>query len=197
MTMAALFPIIWLTGNMGAGKTTLARGLQEQFGHVTDTHPLSRRILILDGDEMRASISTEETLSPADRRRHNLRVARLASVLRTQGFLVLVAVIAPFASVRDEIDAICRPVWIYVKRNTPATADKPYEPPMHPHCTIDNDVLSIKDAREAAAQFLIRYCASCSPIVANVLPNSSAASGPLPVTIKPSTVTSSPVTCAS
>lgn len=148
------FPIIWLTGNTGAGKTTLAYGLRDAFEEADREHPLYRRVLVLDGDEMRASISLDATLSPGDRRAHNLRVARLAAVMRAQGFLVVVAVIAPFAAVRAEIDAICAPLWIYVKRGGLAAADKPYEAPSCPHCIIDNDVLSAVEARAAAEKFI-------------------------------------------
>lgn len=151
--MQPLFPIVWLTGNTGAGKTTLARGLQAQY-NVRSGSPLYRRIVVLDGDDMRASISVQESLSADDRRRHNLRVARLAGVLREQGFLVVVAVIAPFAAVRREVDALCSPVWMYVKRSGLDAPDKPYEPPFRPHCTIDNDNLAIPQALEAACRFL-------------------------------------------
>jgi adenylylsulfate kinase len=151
--MAHLFPVLWLTGNTDAGKTTLAYGLKNAYDARPES-PLYHRIVVLDGDEMRSSISTEESLSAADRRRHNLRVARLAAVLRQQGFLVIIAVIAPFASVRDEVDAICNPLWIYVKRTLPASVDKPYEPPAKPHCTVDNDAMGIDEALRAGCEFV-------------------------------------------
>jgi len=76
------FPVVWLTGNTGAGKTTLAFGVRDYFNEKTQIDsPLARRIIILDGDEMRATVSVDEGLSPEDRRRHNLRVARLAHLL--------------------------------------------------------------------------------------------------------------------
>ena len=66
--MSAVFPILWLTGNSGAGKTTLAYGVKRYFDEEESEKLLYRKVVILDGDEMRASISTTETLSPADRR---------------------------------------------------------------------------------------------------------------------------------
>ncbi len=151
------YPVVWLTGNTGAGKTTLSRGLQSAFEQKTD-HLLFRRILVLDGDEMRESISTQETLTAEDRRRHNLRVARLATVLQRQGFLVIVAVIAPFVAVREEIDAICHPLWIYVKRSGLDAPHKPYEEPKVPHLIINNDELSIEEARDKVVDFLQGVC---------------------------------------
>jgi len=142
--VTAPFPIIWLTGNSGAGKTTLAKFAQMHFRlDVQEERLLHHRMVVLDGDEMRASISTEESLTPEDRRRHNLRVARLAKVLQSQGFLVVVAVIAPFREVRDEIDAICTPRWIYIERSGLGAPDRPYEPPLQPDAVICTDTGSV------------------------------------------------------
>lgn len=108
--------IVWLTGNTGSGKSTLAYALQ----------PLTDGV-ILDGDVMRASISTDLTLSPEDRNEHNWRVARLAAVLRDQGYNVIVAVIAPFLATRHAIGAEIQPVWVYCKRGEVLDASRPYE----------------------------------------------------------------------
>jgi adenylylsulfate kinase len=153
------FPILWLTGNSGAGKTTLAMGIRDNFnGDLGQGTILDRRIVVLDGDEMRATISTEEGLSPEDRRRHNLRVARLAKLLQEHGFCVVVAVIAPFEQVRMEISSFCHPLWIYVKRSNLSGPDRPYEPPAYPVLVIDNDRCSIEQARDALVSFLLHCC---------------------------------------
>lgn len=123
--------IFWLTGNSGAGKTTVSKLVQKHMPNC----------IILDGDEMRRTISTEEGFSPEDRRRHNLRVARLADLLASQGFVVLVAVIAPFTTVREELGAICDPHWIYIKRSGLEHENKPYEPPASPHLVLDHDAM--------------------------------------------------------
>ncbi len=155
--MKSRFPILWLTGNTGAGKTTLAHGLETYVNEELDPSRFeyARRLIVLDGDDMRATISTEETLTPDDRRKHNLRVARLASHLQSRGFLVVVAVIAPFMSVRSEIDALCSPLWIYVKRTQEKSSEKPYEAPLSPAHTIDHDTLNIPDAQQSLRAFLI------------------------------------------
>lgn len=155
--MTHVFPILWLTGNTGAGKTTLATGLEKFINHELSTdHPLARRCVVLDGDDMRATISVDETLTSEDRRKHNLRVARLAQHLQSRGFLVVVAVIAPFASVRAEIDALCSPKWVYVQRSGLSATDRPYEVPDHPDCTINHDHLAIDEA----SAVLCRFCLS-------------------------------------
>lgn len=149
------FPVLWLTGNTGAGKSTLAEGLEHYVNDELDaSDPMARRLIVLDGDAMRATISVGATLSAEDRRSHNLRVARLAAHLRDRGFLVVVAVIAPFRSVRDEVSAICDPVWIYVKRSGLDAADKPYEEPASPDFVIDHDLLGIADAQSVLRSYV-------------------------------------------
>jgi len=153
--MPKRFPIIWLSGNSGAGKTTLAEGMKvffnEEEGSSSDA---DRRVVVLDGDEMRETVSRDEGFSPEDRRKHNLRVARLAKLLSEHGFFVIVAVIAPFEEVRKELDVICSPLWVYIKRSNLEAADRPYEAPSSPVLTIDNDVLSIEEGRELLKEFI-------------------------------------------
>ena len=122
--------IIWLTGNSGAGKTTIANLLEKNR---------PARVVVLDGDEMRGSISIGAGFTPAERSLHCLRVAMLARVLETRGHLVVVAVIAPFKVLRGRIDDLCSPVWVYVDRTLPADPEKPYEPPEDPALVVDND----------------------------------------------------------
>lgn len=150
------FPILWLTGNTGAGKTTLAHGLESYLNEeLSVDHPLARRCIVLDGDDMRATISLGATLSAEDRRQHNLRVARLAGHLQSRGFFVVVAVIAPFATVRAEVESLCDPVWIFVQRSNLEAADRPYEAPVNPDFLIDNDALSIKEAEHVLRSFVL------------------------------------------
>lgn len=111
-------PVIWLTGQSGSGKTTLAAAMRTL---ITDA-------VILDGDDMRESISAEG-FSPEDRQAHNLRVARLAQVLARQS-PVIVAVIAPFAETRRQIDAIISPSWVLCHRSEQKDGPEfPYEAP--------------------------------------------------------------------
>lgn len=121
-------PVVWFTGNSGAGKTTLAYMLKDRMNAV-----------VLDGDEMRASISLGAGFSRQDREEHNLRVARLAAALHRQRHNVIVSVIAPFRDTRAKIDEICHPLWVYVKREMPPDPDKPYEPPQNPLVAVDTD----------------------------------------------------------
>ena len=136
--------ILWLTGNSGSGKTTLAENFVKRFPAI-----------VLDGDVMRMSISTDKGFSLTDRLDHNLRVARLAAVLQEQGHNVLVSVIAPTHKIRKEIDKVCRPKWIYVKRESlPFDPERPYEPPETAALIVDNDSLTEEGAVEVLWKFL-------------------------------------------
>ncbi len=124
--------IIWLTGNSGSGKTTLANMLDKRI-------PNS---VVLDGDEMRSSISLGWGFGLRDRQTHNERVARLADVLSKRGHTVIVAVIAPTEKIRRHVTNECHPTWVYIKRTQPERENYPYTPPENPDILVDNDVVT-------------------------------------------------------
>ncbi|MCK5548800.1 MAG: dephospho-CoA kinase [Thermoplasmata archaeon] len=111
--------IVWITGNTGSGKSTLARELRQHM----------MPCIILDGDEIRDSVSTDLGFSMHDRQQQNIRVALLAKQLSKQGN-VIVAVIAPTAEIRERVENIINPMWVYVSRGPDATEETPYEPPV-------------------------------------------------------------------
>lgn len=79
--------VLWITGLSGAGKTTLARALQQAL-------PGS---LLLDGDELRAALGADgHGFDLESRRRLAMSYARLAALLARQGVTVLVATISLF-----------------------------------------------------------------------------------------------------
>lgn len=135
--------IIWLTGNSGSGKSTLGRILRKKLNGI-----------LLDGDEMRYAISEKAGFSKEDREEHNLRCARLAKILDSQDFNIIISIIAPFQETRDKIDNIIKPIWIYIKRNKDSLKykdkdkDKPYEVPENPDIIVDTDKLAIDESIE-------------------------------------------------
>jgi cytidyltransferase-like protein len=129
--------VIWLSGQSGSGKSTLARALKKEIPDA----------VVLDGDEMRESISLGAGFSKQDRDAHNMRVARLAKVLAKQS-PVIVSVIAPFRSTRVKIDKIAKPLWVYVARGTQKkSASYPYEVPASPDVVIESDEAPRESAR--------------------------------------------------
>ena len=137
--------IVWLTGKSGSGKTTVAQKVQNFVD-----------CLILDGDAMRKSISLEEGFSESDREKHNLRVARLAKELVKQRN-VIVSVIAPSRYVRDAINDICAPKWVYIQKDSlPERKDHFYEVP-EKMFTIDHDIVAVEDsARQIVELFDVK-----------------------------------------
>ncbi|MCK5021511.1 MAG: dephospho-CoA kinase [Candidatus Peribacteraceae bacterium] len=120
--------ILWLTGNTGSGKTTLANKLK------------SKNTIILDGDEIRDVLGTDGKLSKEERWEHNIRIAKLAKLLESQGIAVIVSVIAPFEDLRREIKTICNCHFIHVDRNNHiGDKERPYEIPNNAVITVKGD----------------------------------------------------------
>jgi cytidyltransferase-like protein len=139
------YPIYWITGQSGSGKTTLAYALREKIGGA-----------VLDGDEMRESISLGLGFSKEDRENHNLRVARLALTLSRQA-VVIISVIAPFESTRKEIDDLIKPFWIYIARNLPKDPNKPYEAPSKPHIMVNSDIQTPDEQIERVIGYIEKH----------------------------------------
>jgi len=112
--------IIWITGNTGAGKTTLANTLKNVI----------KNSIVLDGNDMR-DVWQDLGMSKKDREENNMRIARLAKNLESQGNNIIVAVIAPYEELRERIKKITNCKFIYIPHDTKRD-DAPYEIPKNP-----------------------------------------------------------------
>ena len=90
--------VFLLTGLSGAGKTTLAQAMRERLGN--------KACAVLDGDEMRKGLCKDLGFSRADREENIRRCGELAKVLSDQGLVVLMAMIAPYAKLREVLKNI-------------------------------------------------------------------------------------------
>jgi adenylyl-sulfate kinase len=92
--------VVWLTGLSGAGKTTIAYALKEKLNLFEVSS------VILDGDEIRTAIKLDG-YDEESRKKHNRNVGYIASLFEKQGNVVIVALVSPYADVRNEVRNMC------------------------------------------------------------------------------------------
>lgn len=93
-------PTVWFTGLSGAGKTTIARAVAVRLAGAGLAHA------VLDGDDLRTTLSSDLGFSRADRAEQVRRVGHLAQILGDAGVIPLVALVSPFRADRDAVRLI-------------------------------------------------------------------------------------------
>lgn len=164
--------VIWITGLPAAGKTTLARAVENvlaRSGRVAE---------VFDGDAIRATICRDLGFSEQDRTENVRRVAALAATRADAGMAVVVALISPLRAQREEARRIVgreRFVEVHVSTGLSICEGRdpkghyrraragelprftgvsdPYEPPDSPDLSLDMGVLA---PEEAAARVITR-----------------------------------------
>lgn len=148
--------VIWLTGLSGAGKTSIAKELQD----VLSVH---QHVELLDGDELRRTICRGLGFSEADRREMTDRLGILAAMVERCGGIAIVSSISPYASARNLVRIRCKtfvevfvdcPMRELVRRDTKGLyrkaaegelqgltgVDDPYEAPRRPEVHVRTDI---------------------------------------------------------
>ena len=154
--MAEHAPVLWFTGLSGAGKTTIAKEVQANLAR----HDV--RVELLDGDELRATLSSDLGFSKNDRDLQVKRIAFVANLLAKNGILVLVSAISPYRDSRARaINSFSRgfevfvdaPLAVLEQRDTKGLyrrarlgeiknltgIDDPYERPEFPELHLDTE----------------------------------------------------------
>jgi sulfate adenylyltransferase len=111
--------VVWFTGLSGAGKSTVARALAPRLlerGH---------RLELLDGDEVRSSLSRGLGFSREDRDANIARIGYVAAKLAAHGVAVLVAAISPYREARDRVrSAVDHFVEVHVATSLATCAER-------------------------------------------------------------------------
>ena len=158
-------PVVWFTGLSGAGKTTLARGLQQRFRQ--NGYPS----VILDGDELREGINSGLGFSKEARMENIRRAAEIAKILINNEVFCIVSTISPYPEMREKArEIIGAESFVEVFVNTPISVceerdvkgfykkarqnqvadftgvQDAYLPPENPDLEIRTDILSVDSA---------------------------------------------------
>lgn len=148
--------VVWLTGLPSSGKTTIATLVASKL------RGQQLRVEILDGDEVRRSLSADLGFSPRDRQEHARRVIFLSKLLARNDVNVIVPLISPYRETRTfarcelahfvEVYVKC-PVEECIRRDVKGMYAKalrgdipnfsgvsdPYEPPLSPEVVVETD----------------------------------------------------------
>jgi adenylylsulfate kinase len=149
---------VLLTGLPSAGKSTIATLLAERL------RSRGRQVEVLDGDEVRASLTAGLGFSRQDRCEHLRRIGWVAQLLARNGVTVLAPVIAPYEQARSAVRRhhestqtpymevhVATPVAVCARRDVKGLyamqargdlkgltgVDDPYEEPLHPELRVD------------------------------------------------------------
>jgi adenylyl-sulfate kinase len=179
--------VIWMTGLSGAGKTTLARFLEREISAT------GLRVEVLDGDEVRETLSRGLGFSKADRETNIHRIGFVARLLARNGVVVIVAAISPYRQTRDEVRRLVEadgvrfaevfvrcPLAVLIERDTKGLykkalageiehftgIDDPYEEPLDPDLVIDSAAETVEQSARELLQTLLRREVSEGELVA-------------------------------
>jgi len=166
--------VFWFTGLSGAGKTTVAEGVQEclcKKGY---------RVVILDGDDVRTRLHRKLGFSPSEIKENNALIAEMCLKYRDTRDVILVPIISPYTESRHKAKAVISPGFyeIYfcagldvVSSRDPKglyekarrgemdnligfSENSPYEPPENPDLVIDSGKLSPEQAINHLCDFI-------------------------------------------
>jgi adenylyl-sulfate kinase len=172
-------PTVWFTGLSGAGKTTIARAVAT----ILEASGLAHAVL--DGDELRATLSADLGFSAEDRAEQVRRVGHLARILGDAGVVPLVALVSPFRADRGNVRAahgagrfleihVATPLSVCEERDVKGLyarsrtgglgqltgVGQAYEPPERPELTIVADGGTSPSTHAADVVHLIRSAIS-------------------------------------
>jgi bifunctional enzyme CysN/CysC len=168
--------VIWFTGLPGAGKSTLAHGLERQL------FDRQMQVYVLDGDNIRHGLNANLGFDPDDRVENIRRVAEVAKLMADAGLVVITSFISPYRIDRlrareiilsggiDFVEVyVAAPLTVCEQRDPKKLykrarageiknftgIDAPYEEPENPEITIRTDSEPVEQSVHRLLGFLI------------------------------------------
>ncbi len=168
--------VLWLTGLSGAGKSTIAIGLERrlfQEGFFAQ---------VLDGDNIRGGINSNLGFSTEDRLENIRRIAEVAKLYLNSGIITINSFISPARDMRELAKRIVgAPDFMEIYVNAPLDiceqrdvnglyqkarrgeikdftgVDAPYDAPEHPALEIRTAEMTVEAAVETVFRFLLPH----------------------------------------
>jgi adenylylsulfate kinase len=141
--------IYWFTGQPGAGKTTLAKGLMNRLSLVNFIH--------VDGDDIR-DIFQNKDYSENGRRQNIQRAQDIAQFLNAKGSNVIVSLVSPYKDQRDNFKQNSNVVEIYVHtdeiRGREQFHVQNYEPPTENFIEINTTNTTVDECVEKIIKYV-------------------------------------------
>ena len=148
--MAEERPIIWITGQPGAGKSTVGKALLESL------QSAGQDVFMVDGDDLRA-LTENADYSQAGREANIRRAQDIALYLSRHGRVVIVAVVAPFLWLREEFKSRANVKEVYVHttevRGREHYHSSEYGAPETDYLNLDTTDISVEEGVNAIIGF--------------------------------------------
>lgn len=87
--------VLWFTGLSGSGKSTIAKGLEEEL------HKLGFLATVLDGDNVRTGINNNLGFSDEDRKENIRRIAEVSKLFLQSGVITICCFVSPTEEIRN------------------------------------------------------------------------------------------------
>ncbi len=138
--------IIWLTGQPGSGKTTLAKYILDEIPKFNS----ELKLINLDGDDLR-HINQNKDYSKEGRIKNISTAISIMRFLANKNYLCVVSIVAPYKFLRDELKNDFPFLEVYLHTNEIRGREdyfaKDYEVPTDPNTLkIDTGKLTIKES---------------------------------------------------